>query len=122
MTAHEINHIFSDQLHVCGCGRPETTVILIKAILECMPLYDNRAKFEKLVPDEGAQHLILGLMTEADLIEHGGGIGGSWMRDEGKALLKSLQDLAITDPQFESVFDNETVWEECPKCCPEEVR
>lgn len=62
---------------------PETAARLVRDILNMCPLYQHREEFEKLLPNDGAQYLILGLLDEAGLIEHGGGIGGSWLTDKG---------------------------------------
>lgn len=120
MTKHELNHFFHDELHLCGCGRPEDAAVLVRDILRCCPLYQGRKQFEELLPNSGAQHIILGLLSDADVIEHGGGIGGSWLTDKGKDILASLESVAQNDPDMRSVFPDSTEPppEECKKCYP----
>lgn len=74
----------------CGCGIPTTAVARLRDLLTLHPLYDNRAAFELLVPNDGIQYLLLYTLDHFELTEHGGSVDGAWLTDKGKALLDSL--------------------------------
>ena len=117
--AHELHHFFMDEVNICGCGNPESAAVLLRDILRLCPLYDHRAEFEKFLPDRGVQHFILGVLSECDVIEHGGGIGGSWLTDKGKMLLGELNALSETDPELGVIFPGmEAPPKSCKKCYP----
>lgn len=83
-----------DKLMICGCGRPDTAYELVRDLLRLMPLYEEgrREKAEELCGSTGAFYWLLGVLTDAaDLIEHGGGIGGSWMLPDGERFLAALE-------------------------------
>jgi hypothetical protein len=123
LTAHQLNHFFMDELHLCGCGSPEAAACLVRDILRLCPLYDNRKGIEELLPNDGVQYLILGWLTDTDLLEHGGGIGGSWLTDKGKTVLASLEEISKADAELETIFPDSTEPppDECDKCYPKEL-
>lgn len=79
------------QSWMCGCGMPELAVERLRDILALHPLYDHRAEFQALVPDTGLEYMLLYMLDHLGLTEHGGGIGGGWLTDEGKAVLAAIQ-------------------------------
>ena len=123
MTAHELQHLFTDEMHICGCGRPEAVAILVRDILRCAPFYEeeNQKSLEALLPSDGIFYAVLALLDEADLIEHGGSIGGSWLTPKGEEALGSLNELSQLDPELESIFPDscdDIPPESCEKCYP----
>ena len=75
----------------CGCGSPEAACRRLLDILALCPLYDNREAFKRLVPDDGIEMLLLYTLDHFDLIEHGVGIGGSWLTDKGTQVREALR-------------------------------
>ena len=75
----------------CGCGNPELACARLRDILKLHPLYDNREALKALIPDTGMEMLVLYFLDHLDLTEHGGGIGGAWLTDKGKAVLEALE-------------------------------
>lgn len=80
--------VFTD-LHNCGCGQFDERLALVRQILRDCPLYDNERWRTYSTP---ADEWVLCLLSDADLIEHGGSVGGSWITDKGKRFLAALED------------------------------
>jgi len=123
MTPHELHHLFMDEIDICGCGNPEDSVELVRKILNLAPLHTDRhwEKAQELIGSSGAFHIILSVLTNADLMEHGGGIGGSWLTGKGEAARDALNLLAESDPQFEPIVGcewYEHIPDECEICHP----
>lgn len=96
------------QLKACGCGLFNDRLALLKETLEVMPLHTAP------VPDYLRTPLgewFLSTLTDADLIEHGSSLGGSWITPKGERLLKCLADIDV----FEEHIDNNGCCE-CEKC------
>lgn len=121
MTAHELHHLFFDELKVCGCGVPESAGVLVRDILAALPSWEHEGELDKVLPTDGLLYFVLGVLTDANLIEHGGSIGGSWLTDRGDDVLKSLNREIAKDVELDSIFGcgAETVVDEtCEKCAP----
>lgn len=88
----------------CGCGDPALAAERLRDILALHPLYDNRAAFERLVPDEGIQYLLLYMLDSLDLAEHGGNVGGAWLTPLGQDVLDALNAEAASD--FQSMMES----------------
>jgi hypothetical protein len=69
---------------MCGCGNPEDAYELIRRVLDLAPFHQHPESVRDLIGHDGSYHLVLSLLTNAGLIEHGGGIGGSWLTGKGK--------------------------------------
>jgi len=78
------------QKYFCGCGRPEDAVERLRDLLALHPLYNNREKFEALVPDTGIEYLLLYMLDHMGLTSHGGTVGGGWLTDLGTQVLAAL--------------------------------
>ena len=117
MTEHQLWHFLTDDdgIGLCGCGRPQEGARLVRDILNLCPLYDNRPAFETLIPHVGAQMLLLGLLDNAGLIEHGGGIGGSWLTEKGIEVRDSFATLS--EEVIDEMFDNERTFGEAMNGC-----
>lgn len=81
----------------CGCGCPEEAWRVVRDVLALCPLYENRDALEQMLPNDGVQMIVLGLLDRLELIEHGGSIGGSWLTPKGEAALSALNKEAETD-------------------------
>lgn len=96
--------VIYDDLGFCGCGQPEEALKLVLTLLRLAPFYDSRPEIEALLPDPGVQMIVLYTLDHAELIEHGGGVGGSWLTDKGErflALLEATDDWdEITDAGY----------------------
>lgn len=89
MTLPELRVFLQDWF--CGCGSPEDAVTALERLLALHPLYDNRAAFEALIPNDGMQYLMLYTLDHFDLTEHGGSVGGGWLTEKGKAVLAAIR-------------------------------
>lgn len=108
----------------CGCGSPDEAARFLRDLLALHPLYDHRAEFVALVPDEGLQYLLLYTLDHFDLAEHGGSIGGQWLTDKGTAVLAALNREA--EDGFEALnaeacmhgYGVDTELDQCHECGP----
>lgn len=96
-----IKHIFG----WCGCGRPEDAAVTILRALEyvaerCELMHgDDNDKWikkadvlrKKWQPDEGIECVLLYVLDAAELTEHGGSVGGSWLSKKGCDVLDLLK-------------------------------
>lgn len=84
-----------DQLGLCGCGNPEDAYDLIRGLLALAPFYDHHKEIQELlgpVPEHSAMHwIVVCVLDNAGLIEHGGGIGGAWLTKKGTHYLTLMQ-------------------------------
>ncbi len=90
-TEQEIFHFAV--LGLCGCGDTDGAYnFCVRALQRC----DTRSEYrfaedgvKELVrsdPDMAA-HVLQHLLTDKDVIEHGGSVGGSWLTDMGEAIV-----------------------------------
>lgn len=85
-----------ENLKLCGCGDPEKTYTILKETLE---IFDNNNWEEKCKKQKAWEEkygdlafLTLYFLNSFDLLEHGGSVGGSWLSQEGKTLVKYLNE------------------------------
>jgi hypothetical protein len=78
--------LFYGELGMCGCGNPEDAYRLIRDILDLTPFYegDNWQKVNELIGSPTVVHIVVSMLNNADLIEHGTIIDGSWLTKKGK--------------------------------------
>lgn len=103
---HELRVFFDAKIPMCACGNPEEGVKLIYDVLKLHPLYAHREELRALLPTTGIEMVVLGLLEEAGLNEHGGGIGGSWLTPFGEQVRDALQRELDEHPDDESPFDS----------------
>jgi hypothetical protein len=111
-----MQHIYKiiwEDLPLCGCGNPEAGVALVRDLLKLAPLYEHRDEVDALLPTEGIYYLVLGALTEADLLEHGSGIGGSWLTPKGTWFLQALE--ALDD--FDALDEVGSPHDDCSDLC-----
>ena len=88
-------------LGMCGCGAPEEAFNFLREVLSICDRrgvhddpptrewIDAEAAIENLVkakPDIVA-HVLLHLLTDKDVIEHGGSVSGSWLTPSGEDIV-----------------------------------
>lgn len=110
MTLQELRVFFGGWS--CGCGDPEAVVTLVRDVLTVIqqrwddskrfgPLVFNNPELhaiykredealKALLPSDGLYYFVLYMLTHWDLLEHDGGVGGSWLTDKGKQALFAL--------------------------------
>lgn len=81
-------------LRFCGCGQPEDAARFLLRLLELAPFYEDVSSraLDAMMPTSGNYWLTLYMLTDMDLIEHGGNASGSWLTDKGKAVMKFLTE------------------------------
>ena len=79
--------VLYNDLGNCGCGYAEARLELLREALRDCPLYEDE-RWRKY--DGALGEWFLCLLTDADLIEHGTSVSGSWITDKGKRLLAVL--------------------------------
>lgn len=80
-----IQHYYFDMLDWCGCGRPW------EAMLEIAKFLEGRQKKEPF--PEGPLSLCLAYeLDRAGFTEHGTGIYGCWLTEEGEQFLGLIRD------------------------------
>lgn len=105
----ELQHLGSlifgrDGLRFCGCGNPEDAYALVRDLLALAPFYDHQAEVrERIGGGPGVEMLVLYALDGAGLIEHGTGIGGSWLTAKGRHYLALM-----LRHEWEDIDDDET--------------
>jgi hypothetical protein len=92
----------SERLKYCGCGLPESALELTRDVLATIDarwsvgdhsdgaFAKYRARMKELLPSDGIEYVVLYHLDSVDMIEHGGGVGGSWLTREGRDMLCDL--------------------------------
>lgn len=98
----------------CGCGSPDDATRLLYDVLrvietrwrdsEALNLFNPKDRpslneiwksesdaLKALLPSDGVYYFVLYILSDWDLLEHGGSVGGSWLTEKGKALLAALE-------------------------------
>lgn len=96
MDNHTLDHlyrVFYQDLGMCGCGNPEDAYNLIRDILSLAPFYeDQRWRLVETLTGGGAvHHIVLSVLDQAELIEHGSSINGSWLTTKGSWFLNAAR-------------------------------
>lgn len=109
--------ILVGDLPACGCGNPETAYKLVHDLLRLAPFYEHSYdEIAGLIGTPGAYHIVLGALDHAHLIEHGSGIGGSWLTPKGEWCLGALDAVVDLDDLFEGIgFPHEG--DDCTEAC-----
>jgi len=93
-TKGQAQHLYAlvyDDLHLCGCGQPDAAIDLIRRLLNLAPFYDDPAAVDaEFGGNAGAKHIVLSVLDDAGLIEHGGSITSSWPTAKGRAVRRLL--------------------------------
>ena len=83
----------SDSVTNCGCGNPDKTLLLVMDALNLCAIsgLEERKAFTQerfgvdYVTDNGLVQLLFYVLSDKEFIQHGGGVGYSWLTDAGKA-------------------------------------
>lgn len=99
--------LFADNITGCGCNQPETAYYLVRNILNLTPFHDdgNWLKAQALIGSDGAFQIIIGLLSNLDLMEHGGSMGGSWITPKGEY----IRELMHKHPWYTTGLDADGV-------------
>jgi hypothetical protein len=90
------------KLRLCGCGIPENIIELFRDTLRAQQDRHGQGKavsdivaawsaFEKTVGDERLVWLVLYMLADADLTEHGGSARAGWLTSRGERYLALLE-------------------------------
>lgn len=76
----------------CGCGSPEAAAAWLLEALRHHPLFedDNRAWWEREIPNEGARYFVWYALSDLGWTEHGVSVSGSWLTSTGERLRDGL--------------------------------
>ncbi|MEN6534196.1 MAG: hypothetical protein ABFD89_11080 [Bryobacteraceae bacterium] len=106
MSLHDIAKCLFADMHVCGCMEFSDIVGVIRTSLENLNSeIGQRPEFHEAL---GVPHpigdLILSMLDNADLCEHGGNHGFSWLTWKGCTLLNGLRE--HKDEDIETEMEN----------------
>lgn len=81
-----LHALFYDHIVGCGCNQPHAAYELVRDILNLTPFYENGnwRTAGSLIGSDGAFQIVIGLLSNAGLLEHGGSMGGSWLTKKGE--------------------------------------
>lgn len=96
----------------CGCGDPDKTLRVVLDALDLCAIngFSERATFIKekfgveYVSDNGLVQLLFYVLDEARFIQHGGGVGWSWLTDAGK-VFRALLNQYLNEPDAEQLLN-----------------
>lgn len=118
-TLNHLYRLFDEELKLCECGTPEAAYRLVHHLLELTPFYEHPEEVTEAAGGEGPAHLVLSMLTNADLIEHGGAIGGSWITPKGawfRDVLRNIdnwEDFADDRPGIPDLHDGKKCTDAC---------
>lgn len=106
----------SDSVTNCGCGNPDKTFLLVMDALNLCAIdgLEERKAFTQerfgvdYVTDNGLVQLLFYVLSDKEFIQHGGGVGYSWLTDAGKvfrALLNQHLNELDWEQQLNWEFD-----------------
>ncbi|MBD3004697.1 hypothetical protein [Streptomyces sp. 5-10] len=75
--------LFESDMGLCACGQPWEGYELVRRLLDLAPYYEHPDRVTAAIGNDGSAHLVLSMLTRAELIEHGGAVGGSWLTPKG---------------------------------------
>ena len=85
-----IDFIQEKVLGFCSCGLPEKNLDLVRKVLRNIQTRWETDTCYEYVTSEEADTFIMYVLDSRDILEHGCGIGGSWLSVFGKDLLEDL--------------------------------
>lgn len=90
----QLNELFYGKLHWC-CGRPDQVLESIYEILNISKNFHNHNVSSTNCYDSGCIQFMWHALNDADLLEHGCGVGGSWLTEKGEILLAMLDKYGV---------------------------
>lgn len=96
-----MNEFIFEDLHLCGCGSPESTTKVIKMILTAQNQkeYKDKQKMFNSICEinidennnyDGLIQFVLYILDSHGFLEHGSSISGAWLTEKGKLFLELL--------------------------------
>lgn len=75
--------VLYEDVPMCGCGDPAAAYRLVYDLLRLTPWYEEKRweQAQQLIGTDGAFQIVVSALTEADLLDRGGSIGGSWITE-----------------------------------------
>ncbi len=91
----KINDVLTT-LHMCGCGPCDDVLLYIyKTLVEIKTRSESDWKVDllkdRLESGDMALQIALYYLDSANLLQHGGSIGGSWLTEKGYVFLEKLE-------------------------------
>ena len=116
-----VKNFYYEDLGFCGCGNPASILCTIKDFLNVIDAYfkdkidykekerrlslallnDGDYEIEEIKVNRGAELIILNVLNNCDVLEHGSGIGSSWLTLYGEEVLEHLNNLNYKDLEGE---------------------
>lgn len=113
-----VEQILKD-LNFCGCGNSDTAYEVLHEVLSFHDRaggekenWEKKHEDQKLFQDrvgEGVFYLLLYFIDAANLTEHGGSVGGGWLNEDGKTLLKFLDENGFDSHDWELKEDENII-------------
>lgn len=96
----------------CGCGDPDRTLFKVLDALNLCTIdgLEERKTFtqEKFgvdyVTDDGLVQLLFYVLDDREFIQHGGGVGYSWLTDAGR-VFRALLSMYLNEPDAEQLLN-----------------
>lgn len=101
-----------DSIPNCGCGDPDETLIKVLDALNLCAIKgtEEREIFTKEkfgvhhVTNDGLVQLLFYVLDDKGFIQHGGGVGYSWLSDAGK-VFRALLNQYLNEPDVEQLLN-----------------
>lgn len=103
MSDKEFEDIIFGDLGFCGCGDPEAAIKIIYELIKIQHDRRNKSndykeyksKVNKLITGniESVADILLYIINNAELLEHGTSVGCSWLTDKGKEFIKHYEEI-----------------------------
>jgi hypothetical protein len=93
----ELQHLYAlfyGDLGICGCNMPWEAYNVVRDLLAyCAQDHADRDchDLNRIIGTDGAVHLVLCLLDNAKLIEHGSTVAGAWLTDKGRCALEWMR-------------------------------
>jgi hypothetical protein len=87
-----LNHLI-EKAGFAAVGDAKAAANFLHDVLKLGPFYENQKELDALLPECGMYYFVLNLVDNIGVLEHGGGIGGSWLTDEGYAMRHALDQI-----------------------------
>ena len=103
----------------CGCGVPENACESLRKLLKWHEDWDHRDEMREYLGE--LKYLTLYTLDHFELIEHGGGVGSSWLTGLGENVLAGLEREKVADG-YESLLETRCIHgnlcmdTQCPEC------
>jgi hypothetical protein len=87
------------KMNLCSCGTDAHWEVVLKLLEKAADHDKNGSFYGSAESDETKPWVEFGakVLNSWELIEHGGGIGGAWLTDDGQLLLDFLRDFGTED-------------------------